>query len=146
MLLQQRENKLLTEPSPFMGFNTASGKCCCNYDYRFCQNRLKGGFNTASGKHCCNGGSQGLFELAMLEDGFNTASGKHCCNISDVLYRDIMVPSFNTASGKHCCNAHISDNFRVSMFVSIPQAVSTVATQRYRIYLYQSLRFQYRKR
>ena len=37
--------------------------------------------------------------------------------------------SFNTASGKYCCNwFNSSTNCRCSYEVSIPQAVSTVAT------------------
>ena len=35
---------------------------------------------------------------------------------------------FNTASGKHCCNAAQVEVILMYIFVSIPQAVSTVAT------------------
>ena len=38
--------------------------------------------------------------------------------------------SFNTASGKHCCNAKNSMKNLMLILVSIPQAVSTVATYR----------------
>ena len=40
-----------------------------------------------------------------------------------------MIRCFNTASGKHCCNGKSPLQWRYSKwFVSIPQAVSTVAT------------------
>ena len=35
---------------------------------------------------------------------------------------------FNTASGKYCCNDERELAYLVSEYVSIPQAVSTVAT------------------
>ena len=39
--------------------------------------------------------------------------------------------SFNTASGKYCCNYdQFSEAVSVPLFVSIPQAVSTVATNK----------------
>ena len=39
-----------------------------------------------------------------------------------------MFVRFNTASGKHCCNRLCSTWLHSSPIVSIPQAVSTVAT------------------
>ena len=61
------------------------------------------GFNTASGKHCCN-----CLEAKYYRDdiiaGFNTASGKHCCNSKNYSHDEYMDCRFNTASGKHCCN------------------------------------------
>ena len=60
---------------------------------------------------------------------FNTASGKHCCN--EVQYEGFYqegVNSFNTASGKHCCNPKNQLLEHINVLVSIPQAVSTVAT------------------
>ena len=91
---------------------------------------MKGGdndcFNTASGKHCCNN-YQLVRQLNCLR--FNTASGKHCCNF--VYFRDMGLnvnSSFNTASGKHCCNHEKIYRRTNGQFVSIPQAVSTVAT------------------
>ena len=37
------------------GFNTASGKYCCNYALLLSYNEFsEKGFNTASGKYCCN--------------------------------------------------------------------------------------------
>ena len=59
--------------------------------------------------------------------GFNTASGKHCCNLIDAgtIFSGL---SFNTASGKHCCNIRRIGAGVGRSTVSIPQAVSTVAT------------------
>ena len=37
------------------------------------------GFNTASGKYCCNVGDK-LMTIQQGVQGFNTASGKYCCN------------------------------------------------------------------
>ena len=47
-------------------------------DLAECVYRLSYGFNTASGKHCCN-----LIEIYIPPEvtSFNTASGKHCCNL-----------------------------------------------------------------
>ena len=39
-----------------------------------------------------------------------------------------MFRGFNTASGKRCCNVREVDNMIDNMIVSIPQAVSAVAT------------------
>ena len=63
-------------------------------------------FNTASGKRCCNAyTSYGTYQYDHAR--FNTASGKRCCN--DIKEGEIS-------------NAKLND-------VSIPQAVSAVATQ-----------------
>ena len=40
------------------------------------------GFNTASGKHCCNPEMIGYVQNIIMR--FNTASGKHCCNFEDL--------------------------------------------------------------
>ena len=62
----------------------------------------------------------------MFVEGFNTASGKHCCNLPPKTVH--MVP---------CCT-----------IVSIPQAVSTVATRKNGVItdVVVSGTFQYRKR
>ena len=117
------------------------------------------GFNTASGKHCCNETinsiivdanknssvsipqavstvatlrksylgtmrsvrvsipqavstvATSLIESLMeyvLYSGFNTASGKHCCNANALGYSNVEYNGgFNTASGKHCCNSGV---------------------------------------
>ena len=86
-------------------------------------------FNTASGKHCCN-----FITLIQSKERclcrFNTASGKHCCNLGYRLqHQDCLLSTcFNTASGKHCCNRLRSKMQFKMQLVSIPQAVSTVAT------------------
>ena len=42
-----------------------------------------------------------------------------------------MAMGFNTASGKHCCNEDSKTTFAIDRYeVSIPQAVSTVATKK----------------
>ena len=88
-------------------------------------------FNTASGKHCCNEVVYLDGYIKTSEQSFNTASGKHCCNIKEDALCARKVASFNTASGKHCCNSNALQNLRHASFVgvSIPQAVSTVATR-----------------
>ena len=40
----------------------------------------------------------------------------------------VLKTGFNTASGKYCCNVWIPSNYMTLIAVSIPQAVSTVAT------------------
>ena len=62
-----------------------------------------GGFNTASGKHCCNSDAEEYMKGGD-NDCFNTASGKHCCNQIKRFYVIKLLFCFNTASGKHCCN------------------------------------------
>ena len=62
---------------------------------------------------------------------FNTASGKYCCNEKTSVPRVPTISrSFNTASGKYCCNqiSIIVRSVLTIIMVSIPQAVSTVAT------------------
>ena len=82
-------------------------------------------FNTASGKYCCNWGkaSEAVTGFSGPEFSFNTASGKYCCNQSK--------------EGKNF--------FGVFSKVSIPQAVSTVATKAEHVFN-GVLMFQYRKR
>ena len=85
-------------------------------------------FNTASGKHCCNFHWRNNLQ-ELLVQCFNTASGKHCCNLPHQLFRRRgTIVRFNTASGKHCCNDEGHDQSTIVRPVSIPQAVSTVAT------------------
>ena len=50
----------------------------------------RSGFNTASGKYCCNFESMVTFDLP---ESFNTASGKYCCNLYSVLWRG-QLPAF----------------------------------------------------
>ena len=60
---------------------------------------------------------------------FNTASGKCCCNAMTTqanLKRFFVC--FNTASGKCCCNSMPATTTVPFTVVSIPQAVSAVAT------------------
>ena len=60
---------------------------------------------------------------------FNTASGKYCCNNEDGEREGGLVGAcFNTASGKYCCNFTLVKYALKLSTVSIPQAVSTVAT------------------
>ena len=76
---------------------------------------------------------------------FNTASSKYCYSILFVFpsfqsgTRDVRAssslrssaashPSSHTASGRYCCNPSTLFGYFESLFVSIPQAVGTVAT------------------
>ena len=62
--------------------------------------------------------------------GFNTVNGKYCCNVNLMAVVTLIVLSFNTASGKYCCNEDVFGvHWDEGMHVSIPQAVSTVATR-----------------
>ena len=64
-------------------------------------------------------------------ESFNTASGKYCCNTEKAAKKvDPELVSFNTASGKYCCNLNSGHSSLLIWIVSIPQAVSTVATIR----------------
>ena len=65
---------------------------------------------------------------------FNTASGKYCCNFIKALLFSFGFNSFNTASGKYCCNSLITKHELQTLSVSIPQAVSTVATLKGGVY------------
>ena len=60
---------------------------------------------------------------------FNTASGKHYCNGYGLPYFVDTYHRFNTASGKHYCNkqTYTGSILQSCCFVSIPQAVSTIA-------------------
>ena len=68
--------------------------------------------------------------LDTIEDGFNTASGKRRCNVknSKLAFRLYVHKGFNTASGKRRCNKISSKCCKLLRQVSIPQAVSAVAT------------------
>ena len=70
-----------------------------------------------------------LLKSIWIKISFNTASGKCCCNLN-LKQRLLVGLSFNTASGKCCCNLEIflfQHPYRIN-WVSIPQAVSAVAT------------------
>ena len=129
-------------------FNTASGKYCCNC-IKVAKELLRQQrcFNTASGKYCCN---KGFCFVAGTEIAtrFNTASGKYCCNLKLPFTVLLVMFSFNTASGKYCCNGTITFPIAdIYYIVSIPQAVSTVATwYSVRIGNLHKNEFQYRKR
>ena len=63
------------------GFNTASGKYCCNYNKRVDKfGVVKDGFNTVNGKYCCNDAYVDLNNIVRIKEGFNTVNGKYCCN------------------------------------------------------------------
>ena len=112
-----------------MGFNTASGKHCCNEIISYMREKIEvevsipqavstvatlqtiqelciniaESFNTASGKHCCN--YKSFRHSIYIYYSFNTASGKHCCNEKILKWMQSRIEDgFNTASGKHCCN------------------------------------------
>ena len=54
--------------------------------------------------------------------------------------------SFNTASGKRRCNIALGTKEHLHTLVSIPQAVSAVATRNTEILVSSAILFQYRKR
>ena len=56
MLLQLRAPKVVEFGHHVFGFNTASGRCCCNVrkNLEAKVDMSKKGFNTASGRCCCN--------------------------------------------------------------------------------------------
>ena len=133
-------------------FNTASGKYCCNIIHKKWQSccrrvsipqavstvatqplfdllkpRKVDCFNTASGKYCCNLAPM-CVDACNAVFSFNTASGKYCCNFH-LSHLNWSSCRFNTASGKYCCNVKELDAYQLELMgVSIPQAVSTVAT------------------
>ena len=83
------------------------------------------GFNTASGKYCCN------FKLADTEsnsDSFNTASGKYCCNKLQQLKETSGVKIVSIPQAVSTVATFAEDQGIQMYRVSIPQAVSTVAT------------------
>ena len=66
---------------------------------------------------------------AISHPSSHIASGKYCCNSFLVCSLTIrFCNSFNTASGKYCCNDKSVTYYVFYRMVSIPQAVSTVAT------------------
>ena len=67
--------------------------------------------------------------VVVASFSFNTASGKYCCN-EGISYSSVTrnLAGFNTASGKYCCNFSLLVAIKLLKGVSIPQAVSTVAT------------------
>ena len=108
------------------GFNTASGKYCCN-----CLTLLqKTGVIKVSIPQAVSTVATGnmVFNLMYCQSSFNTASGKYCCNSSWLLWFSFKI-YFNTASDKHCCNLYEYKCQEWFDCVSIPQAVSTVATK-----------------
>ena len=94
------------------GFNTASGKYCCNLDFDD-EGFAPGfeGFNTASGKYCCNLLKQWLsikpaWKVSIPQAVSTVATAGH------FTYSGISDKGFNTASGKYCCNVYMK-NMRV---------------------------------
>ena len=131
------------------GFNTASGKYCCNNIYQYIRN-LYHGVSIPQAVSTVATSMSDVLESALgvsipqavstvatcwrwfwrsNGSSFNTASGKHCCNHQTYFYDSFSFLSFNTASGKYCCNKMNCSNGSIQLHtVSIPQAVSTVAT------------------
>ena len=85
------------------------------------------GFNTASGKYCCN---KAKLSFPTLRTKVSIPQAVSTVATSQICLR-IILPTvrFNTASGKYCCNLSALRNVYINEgLVSIPQAVSTVAT------------------
>ena len=127
--------------------HTASGRCCCNLNQASIN--IKHGrllsFNTASGRYCYfitfvfpsfQSGtrdvrtSSSLRSSAASHPSSHTASGRCCCNYETLkmTLNPFFKVGFNTASGKCCCNSSASRPCRYRAQVSIPQAVSAVAS------------------
>ena len=85
------------------------------------------GFNTASGKHCCNDAILSSNLLILLNVSIPQAVSTVATAMDNVKVYS-MEDGFNTASGKHCCNELYNVTLAFKEKVSIPQAVSTVAT------------------
>ena len=101
-------------------FNTASGRCCCFITFVFPS--LRSGTRDVWA-------SSSLCSSAASHPSSHTASGKCCCNPTQETKQSLSFKSFNTASGKCCCNYVMKDvRNRFNAVVSIPQAVSAVAT------------------
>ena len=158
---------------PFLRFNTASGKYCCNDGLHALYGRVFRSFNTASGKYCCNALSQPrsccksnavsipqavstvathlhLHNLRCLKAWcFNTASGKYCCNKESRSLKGVVDPTlrFNTASGKYCCNLPFKA-FGKTAELSFNTASGKYCCNPYFVDTYHQSRlmFQYRKR
>ena len=131
---------MTTNSSTSTSFNTASGKHC--YFITFVFPSLRSGTRDVRA-------SSSLRSSAASHPSSHTASGRYCCFITFVFpslrsgTRDVRTssslcssaasyPSSHTASGKYCCNKS-SKSLRPQKLriVSIPQAVSTVATMLY---------------
>ena len=88
----------------------------------------------------------GSKEQLIFGSSFNTASGKCCCNSKFSYFTEVDESCFNTASGKCCCNCKLLW-VCAYMEVSIPQAVSAVATLHIAyVTCFVHMEFQYRKR
>ena len=87
----------------------------------------QGGFNTASGKYCCNRSNKKSI-LDIINVSIPQAVSTVATKLMDQYCVEAVVKGFNTASGKYCCNATPSNLKVIIAGVSIPQAVSTVAT------------------
>ena len=83
-VLLQLLNKLDVETRKSAGFNTASGRYCCNYyrqlRYRRFQNQVS--IPQAVGTVATQNGEQDL----STSPCFNTASGRYCCNFKELVY------------------------------------------------------------
>ena len=62
------------------------------------------GFNTASGRYCCNFSSNLHKNFVILSVSIPQAVGT-VATIIEALMCDIKKDRFNTASGRYCCNA-----------------------------------------
>ena len=65
----------------------------------------KYGFNTASGRHCCNEARAERLE-AMMAVSIPQAVGTVATELHLVANYLNKIASFNTASGRHCCNEY----------------------------------------
>ena len=59
---------------------------------------------------------------------FNTASGKYCCNLKPNIYQDTKLPVSIPQAVSTVATGYQLPIMKLRSIVSIPQAVSTVAT------------------
>ena len=129
MLLQRV--KTATKFIGKQGFNTASGRCCCNfrkwfqYQYQECVSIPQAvgavatpysawtlmawlsSFNTASGRCCCNHASYWFDTAYHIFVSIPQAVGAVATLITRPVSPIEKAASFNTASGRCCCNLMI---------------------------------------
>ena len=146
-----------------VSFNTASGKHCCNWftisGSKYLSSRVsipQAVSTVASSPLFSLPFGQGLEmcgphrrfapllprTLRRIPQAVSTVATTHR------ILPPYLLKSFNTASGKHCCNK-VNSGWAIGYFkkVSIPQAVSTVATPKpEQAVSAPDHRFQYRKR
>ena len=91
------------------------------------EKKMNDGFNTASGRYCCN---KNIWVVGNVngEVSIPQAVGTVATVLAGEKKFELISGSFNTASGRYCCNLTTESRRKNALNVSIPQAVGTVAT------------------